>query len=87
MSCFHGDSEIGSRRETHFATFLRGDQPERDGEMRLASAARAEEDNVFSVLDKTKGCKFLDLSPRRSGRKCKIVCLQRFDGREACCAG
>jgi hypothetical protein len=52
ISRFHRDDEIGSRREAYLPTLLRGNQSERDREVRLAGAARTEQDDILGALDK-----------------------------------
>jgi hypothetical protein len=52
ISRLHRDDEIGSRREAYLPTLLRRNQPERDREVRLAGAARTEQDDILGALDK-----------------------------------
>ena len=52
ISRFHRDDEIGSRREAYLPTLLRRNQSERDREVRLAGAARTEQDDILGALDK-----------------------------------
>ena len=49
ISRFHRDDEIGSRREAYLPTLLRRNQSERDREVRLAGAARTEQDPTRSL--------------------------------------
>ena len=46
--------QIGGRREAHLMTLLRRQIAERDRQMRLADAARAEKDDVLGALDKSE---------------------------------
>ncbi len=67
-----GENEIGGRREADLPAALGRRVAERDRQMRLADAARAQEHDVLASLHEGEARQFLDLLPRCAGREGEV---------------
>ena len=79
--------QIGRRREADLVALLSGQIAERNRQMCLAYAGRAEKDDVLGTLDEGEASKLTDLLARHTRREAEVKAVERFDRGEAGNAG